>query len=79
MSSDASDEMMTLLKELSVYKVMDEEYRDGSRNQADIDAHEQRGRRRHEIGQAMQDLAAESKSGPAQTSADETRPTADSR
>ena len=67
--------MMTLLKELSVYKAMDEDYRDGSGNQVDIEAYEERERRRQEIGQAMQDLAAENKTDPVHTSEDEFRST----
>ena len=56
--------MLGLLKELSVYKAMDEDYRDGSRGLVETQAHGERERRRQEINQEMQELAAESKSDP---------------
>ncbi len=65
MSSDGSSEMLNLLKELSVYKVMDEEYRAGARGRIESEAHDDRERRRLEIKQEMHDLAAKSKNGPA--------------
>ena len=54
MSSEGSDQMLTLLKELSVYKAMDEDYRDGSGNRAETEAYLERERRRHEIAKEMQ-------------------------
>jgi hypothetical protein len=48
MGNNVSEQMLALLKELSVYKAMDEDY-------------DQRERRRQEIKQEMQQLAAESK------------------
>ncbi len=65
MSSDASIEMLSLLKELSVYKAMDEEYMAGDKGQIESNAHDDRERRRLEIKQEMHDLASKSKSGPA--------------
>lgn len=64
MSSEGSDQMLTLLKELSVYKAMDEDYRGGSGNQAETEAYLERERRRHEIAKEMQSLAAERKIVP---------------
>ena len=71
MSSDGSDQMLTLLKELSVYKAMDEEYRGGSGNRAATAAHLERKRRRPEIAREMLSLAAESKIGPPEPSGEE--------
>lgn len=56
--------MLGLLKELSVYKSMDEDYKAGTKDQADAEAYRERGRRRREIRQEMQALATESKSDP---------------
>jgi hypothetical protein len=72
MSSEGSDQMLILLKELSVYKAMDEGYRGGSAGEAETEAYLQRERRRHEIGQEMQSLAAEKKASPPEPSAEET-------
>jgi len=65
MSSEASNEMLSLLKELSVYKVMDEEYRAGAKGRMESEAYEQRERRRQEIKQEMHSLAVEKKDDPA--------------
>jgi hypothetical protein len=56
--------MMTLLKELSVFKAVDEEYRTGSKDRVETEAHDERERRREEVKREMQALAAESKSKP---------------
>jgi hypothetical protein len=72
MSSEGSDHMLTLLKELSVYKAMDEDYRAGSRSKAETEAYLQRERRRHEIGQEMLSPGAERKTSPPEPSAEET-------
>jgi len=61
MSSDASNEMLSLLKELSVYKAMDEEYNAGARGRLESEAYEERERRRPKTTQEMHDLAAEIK------------------
>jgi len=55
--------MLTLLKELSVYKAMDEDYKAGAKGRVEAEAYEERERRRQEIKQEMDDLAAESKKG----------------
>jgi len=65
MSSEASNEMLSLLKELSVYRVMDEEYGAGAKGRMESEAYEQRERRRQEIKQEMHSLAAEKKDDPA--------------
>jgi hypothetical protein len=62
MSSERSEQMLGLLKELSVYKAMDEDYRAGPEGRGETDAYEERERRRREIEHEMQTLAAESKS-----------------
>jgi hypothetical protein len=64
MSSEGSEQMLGLLQELSVFKVMDEEYSAGSKDRLETEAYAARERRRHEITQEMQRLATESKSGP---------------
>jgi hypothetical protein len=61
MSSDASKEMLSLLKELSVYKAMDDDYRAGAGGRLESEAYEDRKRRRLKITQEMHSLAAESK------------------
>ncbi len=62
MSTEGSEQMLSLLKELSIFKAMDEDYKAGPKGRADIEAHEERERRRQEIKHEMQTLAAESKS-----------------
>ncbi|MGB7556438.1 MAG: hypothetical protein WBM04_18875 [Candidatus Korobacteraceae bacterium] len=62
MSTEGSGQMLSLLKELSIFKAMDEDYKAGPKGRADIEAHEERERRRQEIKQEMHTLAAESKS-----------------
>lgn len=53
MSSDASNEMLSLLKELSIYKVMDEDYRAGAQGRIEAEAFDERERRRQEIKQEI--------------------------
>ena len=53
--------MLSLLKELSVYKSMDEDYAAGAKGRVETEAFENRGRRRQAIAQEMQRLAADSK------------------
>jgi len=65
MSSEASNEMLSLLKELSVYRVMDEEYTAGAKGRLELEAYEQRERRRQVIKQEMHSLAVEKKDDPA--------------
>ena len=61
MSSDESNGMLNLLKELSVYKTLDEEYITGAKGAVETEAYEERERRRLEIKQEMHTLVAESK------------------
>jgi hypothetical protein len=61
MSHQGSDDMLGLLKELSVYKAMDEDYTGGPKGQVEAEAFNQRARRRQEIRQEMHTLAAGSK------------------
>ncbi len=72
MSSEGSDQMLMLLKELSVYKAMDEDYRGGSAGEAETAAYVQRERRRHAIAQEMQNLAAEKKASQSEPAPGET-------
>ena len=65
MRSEGSEQMLTLLKELSVYKALDEGYKAGPKGRAETEAYEERERRRQEIKQEMQELATESKNGSA--------------
>jgi hypothetical protein len=60
MSSQGSEQMLDRLKELSVYKAMDEDYRTGPKDRLETEANGERGRRRQEIVQEMQTLAAAS-------------------
>ena len=53
--------MLSLLKKLTVYKSMDEDYAAGPNGRVETEAFEHRGRRRQEIAQEMQRLAADSK------------------
>ncbi len=64
MSSEGSEQMLGLLKELSVYNAMDEDYGGGTKDPVETEAYKERERRRQEIKQEMQKLAAESKSHP---------------
>jgi membrane protein insertase Oxa1/YidC/SpoIIIJ len=64
MSSEGSEQMLSLLKELAVFKAMDQDYRAGPKGQAETEAYGERERRRQEIKQEMQELAAESKGNP---------------
>jgi hypothetical protein len=64
MSSETSEQMLGLLKELSVYKTLDENYAGSAKSEAETEAYKARERRRQEIRQAMQELATESKSDP---------------
>ncbi len=63
MSSEGSAIMLSLLKELSVFKALDQEYQAGAKGPTESEAHSERERRRLAIKQEMHDLAAESKRG----------------
>jgi hypothetical protein len=64
MSNEASERMLGLLKELSVFKGLDEDYRAGPKGQVETRAYQERERRQQEIKQEMHKLATESKSHP---------------
>ena len=64
MSSEGCEKMLGLLKELSVYNAMDEDYGGGTKDPVETEAYKERERRRQEIKQEMQKLAAENKSHP---------------
>ena len=64
MSSEGSETMLSLLKELSVFKTLDEEYQAGAKGPMESEAHRERERRRLAIKQEMHELAAESKKDP---------------
>ena len=64
MSREGSEQMLSLLKELAVFKDMDQDYRAGPKGRVETEAYGERERRRQEIRQEMQQLAAESKGGP---------------
>lgn len=57
MASVASDEMMTLLKELSIIKEMDEAFADGPKTKEERAAYAERQKRRKEITGEMKLLA----------------------
>jgi hypothetical protein len=61
MSSDESNEMLSLIKELSVYRTLDEAYSAGAKGGVEAAAYEERERRRLEIKLEMHALAAESR------------------
>ncbi len=62
MSNEASEQMLGLLKEMAVYKAMDEDYGAGTKGGAETAAFHDRERRRQEIRLEMHELASESKS-----------------
>ena len=64
MSSEGCEKMLGLLKELSVYNAMDEDYGGGTKHPVKTEAYKERERRRQEIKQEMQKLAAENKGHP---------------
>ena len=65
MRSEGYEQMLTILKELFVYKALERDYKAGPKGRAEIEAYEERERRRQGIKQEMQDLATESKKSPA--------------
>lgn len=65
MSGEGSEAMLNLLKELSVYKAMDEDDRARPMGRSETEAHADRERRRQTIKQEMHKLAAESENDPA--------------
>lgn len=67
MSSPESEEMLVLLKELSMLKALDTEYEAGSKSDADQEAHRLRQQRHKEIGEQMKALAEQKKANQQDT------------
>ena len=63
MSSSESEQVLILLKELSVLKQLDGEYESGSKTESDADAHRQRQQRHHEITEEIKALADQKQNG----------------
>ena len=59
MGSRKSEQMLDLLKELSMLKVLDTEYEGGPQTYSEQDAYRLRQQRHEEITEAMKALAAE--------------------
>lgn len=57
MSGHESEQVLILLKELSVLKQLDSEYEIGSKTNSDADAQRQREQRHHEITEEIKALA----------------------
>lgn len=61
MSGQQSEEMLFLLKELSMLKTLDNEYESGPKSEEEQEAHRLRQQRHEEIGQEMKALAEQKK------------------
>ena len=59
MSSQESEQMLALLKELSLLKVLDAEYAGSPKTDLERDAHRQRQQRHREIAEEIKALAAQ--------------------
>jgi tellurite resistance protein len=59
MSSQESEQMLALLKELSLLKVLDMEYAASPRTDSERDAHRQRQQRHQEIAEEIKALGAQ--------------------
>jgi hypothetical protein len=66
-SSLKSEEMLALLKELSILKTLDSEYDAGSNSETEQEANRLREQRHKEIGQEMKALAEQKKANPQDT------------
>ena len=67
MSGDVSEQMMSLLKEMAILKELDDDFAIGAKTPETVKAHEDRQRRREEIGVQMRKLAEEKKTGSSGT------------
>ena len=67
MSSDVSEQMMSLLKEMAILKELDNDFAIGAKTPEAVKADEDRQRRRGEIGVQMRKLAEEKKTGSSGT------------
>jgi hypothetical protein len=61
MSSQESEQVLTLLKELSLLKELDSGYEAGLKTEAERDAHRVRQQRHQEIGEELKALAEQKK------------------
>lgn len=61
MGSPESEQVLTLLKELSVLKELDSEYEGSLKTESERDAHRLRQQRRHAIAEEIKALAAQRK------------------
>lgn len=61
MSSDVSEQMMSLLKEMAILKELDNDFDNGAKTPEAVKAGDDRRRRREEIGVQMRKLAEEKK------------------
>lgn len=67
MSSDVSEQVMSLLKEMAILKELDNDFAIGAKTPEAVKADEDRQRRREEIGVQMRKLAEEKKTGSSGT------------
>ena len=67
MSGSESEQVLILLKELSVLKQLDSEYESGSKTNPDRDAHRQRQQRHQEITEEIKALASQKKNDAEQS------------
>jgi hypothetical protein len=67
MSSGVSEQMMNFLKEMAILKELDNDFATGAKTPEAVKAHEDRQRRREEIGVQMRKLAEEKKTGSSGT------------
>ena len=64
MSGHESEQVLILLKELSLLKQLDSEYESGSQTMSDKDAHRLRQRRHREIAEEIKTLANQKQNSP---------------
>ena len=67
MSSPESEQVLTLLKELSVMKELDGEYEGGPRTESERDAHRLRQQRHREVTAEIKAVAGQKKNGAEQS------------
>jgi hypothetical protein len=67
MSSHESEQVLILLKELSLLKELDNGYEVGPKTESERDAHQRRHQRHHEIAEEIKALAAQKKNDAEQS------------
>ena len=67
MSSQQSEEVLFLLKELSMLKTLDTEYERGCKSDEEVEAHRLRQQGHEEIGQEIKALAEQKKTNQNET------------